>query len=197
MAGRARTLTLRGNRTAPRPQINRTGRLAKMPTFPTEFNLPSVPPSPSRSQHRRRRWRRHLPEQNRTSRQISIPNSVVDFSTAASLVDNAIDRALFCLRISLVKGRNVLAAEVHQVSGTSSDIVFGVPGPRRRIRTRVHSRHEQQRRPRVARVPPIWISEVQPHQSSWCRWRRRRPQALDPNSSTEETPQMSLEGWTF
>jgi len=56
-----------------------------------------------------------------------MPVGTIGYSTpAARTVDNAVYEGPFILApTNLVTGTNVLAAEVHQVNGTSSDIVFG------------------------------------------------------------------------
>lgn len=167
--------------------------------FRTEFNLPSVPSGA------------HLVLNtvvddgvvlylNGTElfRQNIDPNSVVDFSTAASLVDNATLTGPFVLPADLlVKGRNVLAAEVHQVSGTSSDIVFGcsldleggsvpafTPGTSNNVALA------------LPEFPPIWISEVQPRNLHGVAGADGVPRPWIELVNRGDTA-VSLEGWTL
>ena len=131
-------------------------------------------------------------------RQNMDPNSVVDFNTPGSLVDNATLTGPFALPADLlVKGRNVLAAEVHQVNGSSSDIVFGcsldleggsvpafTPGTSNNVALA------------LPEFPPIWITEIQPRNLHGVTGADGVPRPWIELANRGDTA-VSLEGWTL
>ncbi|MBL9174171.1 MAG: lamin tail domain-containing protein [Verrucomicrobiales bacterium] len=126
------------------------------------------------------------------------PASVVDFNTPASLVDNATLTGPFVLPADLLeKGRNVLAAEVHQVSGTSSDIVFGcsldleggsvpafTPGSSNNVALA------------LPEFPPVWITEIQPRNAHGVSGTDGVPRPWIELANRGDTA-VSLAGWTL
>lgn len=90
---------------------------------------------------------------------------VTDVTPANRTVSDALVEGPFTLPVTnLVSGLNVLAAEVHQVNTTSSDIVWGATVDVLEVKREAFTPgYANSVRAALPRFPEVWISELLPH----------------------------------